>query len=213
MLDNDIQRVLVLAPHADDGELGCGATLARFVEQDVKIHQVIFSICEASVPEQFPRDILASEVKQANEALGINSNSVSIYRYPVRYFPQNRQEILENLIQIRREVMPDLVFLPSSDDVHQDHQVVYQEGIRAFKYTRMLGYELPWNDLTFTSSALVHLDRRHVELKIEALKQYESQWHRSYWNEDLVTSLARVRGAQAGITYAEAFEVIRWIIE
>jgi LmbE family N-acetylglucosaminyl deacetylase len=209
----DIKKALVLAPHADDGELGCGGTLAKLSEKGVQIYQVVFSICEASVPKGFPEDILASEVKKATQVLGINSHALTIYRYPVRYFPQNRQDILENLIKIRHTIMPDLVLLPSSEDVHQDHHVIYQEGLRAFKHTRILGYELPWNDLTFTSSALIHLDRRHIDLKLEALKQYRSQWHRGYWNEDLINSLARVRGAQAGIEYAEAFEVIRWIIE
>ena len=209
----DVKKVLVLAPHADDGELGCGGTLSKLVEQGTMVYHVVFSICEISVPDGFPKDILATEVEEANRVLGVSTDLLKVHRYPVRHFPQHRQKILENLIQIRREVAPDLVFIPSSDDIHQDHQVVCQEGLRAFKYTCVLGYELPWNDLTFTSSALVHLDRRHVQKKIEALRQYESQGHRSYWNEDLITSLARVRGIQAGTEYAEAFQVFRWVIE
>ena len=208
-----IENVLVLAPHADDGELGCGGTLAKLKEKGIRIHHVVFSICEASVPEGFPENILATEVREANRILGIGADALDVYRFPVRYFPEHRQDILESLIEIRRGITPDLVFLPSSDDIHQDHQVVCQEGLRAFKYTRVLGYELPWNDLTFTASALVHLDRRHVQLKIDALRRYQSQWHRSYWNEDLITSLARVRGTQAGTEYAEAFQVFRWVIK
>ncbi len=210
---SDISRVLVLAPHADDGELGCGGSLAKFAERGVTVHHVVFSICEVSVPDDFPEDIMVAEVRQANQVLGVNTDHLDVYRYPVRYFPRHRQEILEILVEIRRKAMPDLVFLPSSDDVHQDHQVICEEGLRAFKHTRVLGYELPWNDLTFTSSALIHLDTRHIQKKIEALQRYRSQWHRSYWDEDLITSLARVRGAQAGTNYAEAFQLFRWVIE
>lgn len=209
----DIGRVLVLAPHADDGELGCGGSLAKFAEQDILVDHVVFSICEVSVPDEFPDDIMATEVREANEVLGVNTDHLSVHRYPVRYFPQNRQDILEILVEMRRETMPDLVFLPSSDDIHQDHQVICEEGLRAFKHTRVLGYELPWNDLTFTCSAFIHLQRQHVQKKIEALRRYRSQWHRKYWTEELVTSLARVRGAQAGTDYAEAFQVLRWVIE
>ena len=89
---------------------------------------------------------------------------------------------------------------------------MYQEGLRAFKNRNILGYEVPWNNLTFTASAFVHLEMSHIRKKMDALRQYESQQHRSYWNEDFFTSLARVRGTQAGVDYAEAFQVIRWTI-
>jgi len=208
----NIARALVLAPHADDGELGCGGTLARLVEQGTTVYYVTFSICETSVPEGFPRDILATEVKKAIHVMDVSPDHLLVYRYPVRHFPQHRQEILEDLIRIRCEIEPDLIFVPSSDDIHQDHQVIYQEGLRAFKHRNILGYEVPWNNLTFTASAFVHLEMRHIRKKIDALRQYESQQHRSYWNEDLFISLAHIRGTQAGVDYAEAFQVIRWTI-
>ena len=209
----NITRALVLAPHTDDGELGCGGTLAKLIEQGITVYYAAFSICETSVPEGFPRDILATEVRESTQALGISSEHLRVYRYPVRHFPHQRQEILEDLIQIKREAKPDLVFVPSPDDIHQDHQVICQEGLRAFKHTNVLGYELPWNNLTFTASALVHLQQRHIEKKIAALGHYRSQRHRNYWGENLITSLARVRGTQAGVDYAEAFHVMRLAIK
>ncbi len=209
----NVARVLVLAPHTDDGELGCGGTLSKLIERGATVHYVAFSICEESVPEGFARDILATEVKKSTQNLGIDPDHLIVLRYPVRHFPQYRQDILEDLIRIRREIEPDLVFLPSPDDIHQDHQIVSQEGLRAFKRKSILGYELPWNNLTFTSSALVHLAEKHVQRKIAALKHYESQRHRNYWSEDMVTNLARVRGVQAGADYAEAFQVMRLVIK
>jgi LmbE family N-acetylglucosaminyl deacetylase len=206
------ERVLVLAPHTDDGEFGCGATLAKLIEQSTEVYYVAFSICETSVPEGFPRDILATEVKSATQVLGIDLDHLMVYQYPVRYFPQHRQDILETLVSLRREIKPDLVFIPSFDDVHQDHQVVSQEALRAFKHTNVLGYEMPWNNLAFTASALVHLEKAHIDKKIEALRQYRSQQHRNYAAEDFVRSLSVVRGRQAGVEYAEAFQVVRWII-
>ena len=209
----NVARVLVLAPHTDDGELGCGGTLSKLIEQGATVHYVAFSICEESVPQGFPKDILATEVKNSSQTLGIDPGHLIIHRYPVRHFPQYRQDILQNLIQIRREIEPDLIFTPSPDDIHQDHQIVCQEGLRAFKRRTVLGYELPWNNLNFTASALVHLEERHIERKTAALNCYESQRHRNYWSENMVTSLARVRGVQAGVDYAEAFHVMRLVIE
>lgn len=205
-------RLLILAPHTDDGGLGCGGTIIRFIEEGREVHYVAFSICEVSVPKSFPPDILATEVKQATRVLGIAPHNLEVRRYPVRHFPRYRQEILEELVVLRNRLKPDLVFLPSTEDVHQDHQVVTQEGIRAFKHATILGYELPWNNLHFASAALISLESRHVEKKIEAVQQYKSQAHRSYTQAEFIESLACVRGQQASSHYAEAFEVIRWII-
>jgi len=208
----NFERVIVLAPHTDDGEFGCGGTLARLVENGSTVYYAAFSICEDSVPAGFARDILATEVREAIQVLGLHPGHLLVYRYPVRRLPQHRQEILEELVRLRREIEPDLVLLPSADDIHQDHQTVSQEGQRAFKHTSILGYEMPWNTLSFTAAAFVHLEARHIDKKVGALEKYRSQQHRNYAARDLMRSLARVRGLQAGVEYAEAFQVIRWMI-
>lgn len=208
----DCNRILVLAPHTDDGEFSCGGAIAKFVEQGKQIYYAAFSVCEDSVPEGMPKNILEIEVKRAIEVLGIEQKNLRIYRYPVRYHPQNRQSILQDLIDLRDDIKPDLVLMPSPNDIHQDHYTVSQEGLRAFKQSSILGYELPWNNLTFNTISFVYLEERHIDKKIEALKKYESQRHRAYANEEFIRSLARTRGVQIGVRYAEAFEVIRWII-
>ncbi len=45
------QKILVLAPHTDDGELGCGGTIVRLIDEGQDVYYVAFSICEESVPE------------------------------------------------------------------------------------------------------------------------------------------------------------------
>lgn len=102
-------RVLVLAPHTDDGELGCGATMAYLAEQDVSIHYIAFSICETSVPEGFAPDALMDELYQATEVLGLARENIDVLRYPVRRFNEFRQEILEYLVKKRAALKPDLV--------------------------------------------------------------------------------------------------------
>ena len=97
-------------------------------------------------------------------------------------------------------------------DIHQDHTTVAQEGLRAFKNTTILGYELIWNNLTFNTQCFVKLQQSDIEAKITALKEYHSQGKRDYLSEDFIYSLAKARGVQAGCEYAEAFEVIRLFI-
>ena len=81
-----------------------------------------------------------------------------------------------------------------------------------FKRTTILGYEMPWNNISFDTLTFSVLDKPHVDKKIEALKCYESQRHRAYLNAEFVRSLALTRGVQISVPYAEAFEVVRWIL-
>lgn len=205
------KRALVLAPHTDDGELGCGGTITRLTADGVTVHYVAFSICEESVPEPFSKDILATEVIAATRLLGIPEENLYVHRYPVRRLGEFRQAILEYLIDKKNGLKPDLVFMPASDDLHQDHRVIHDEGLRAFKRTTLLGYQLPWNSTQFSGSAYFALEKNHIARKIAAIEQYDSQRHRPYMQSDAIEALARVRGLQAGCEFAETFEVIRWI--
>jgi len=204
-------RVLILAPHTDDGELGCGGTIARFVEDGKEVYYAAFSVAEKSVPEGFPKNILEIEVRKAMKILGVSESNLLIYKYEVRTFSYHRQEILEDVISLRNALQPDLVFIPSPNDLHQDHKVIAEEGIRAFKKSTILGYEMPWNNISFNTISFIPLEERHIKKKIDALRCYETQRYRSYLSEDFIRSLARTRGTQIEVEYAEAFEVIRWV--
>lgn len=211
-MDIKNQRVLVLAPHTDDGEFGCGGTIAKLIELGNEVFYAAFSACQQSVLKEFPGDILITEVKEATAVLGIKKDNLLLFEYDVRTFNFHRQAILDNLIKIRESLKPDLVFMPSATDIHQDHQTIYSEGVRAFKNSSILCYELPWNNFSFNTQAFVKLTENNIETKVAALLKYRSQQHRSYANPDFIRSLARTRGVQVGSHYAETFEVVRWII-
>ena len=206
------KRIVVLAPHTDDGELGCGATIAKALDEGAIVFYIAFSTAEESVPPEFPRNQLEIEVKHATKKLGIDPENLIIFKYSVRKLNFARQEILESLIQLRETLKPDLVFLPSSHDIHQDHETIAKEGIRAFKHSTILGYELIWNNLSFATDCFIEISENQLNRKINALQMYETQWGRPYMKPDFIRSLALVRGTQIGMLFAETFEVIRWII-
>jgi LmbE family N-acetylglucosaminyl deacetylase len=210
--DRDKNPVFILAPHTDDGELGCGGTIARFVDEGYDIYYIAFSSARRSVPAGMPDDVLRSEVRKAIQVLGIPESNLILFDYDVRQFPAHRQEILEDLIRLRFEIQPQLIFCPSTTDIHQDHLTVCQEAVRAFKKQSILGYEEPWNNIVFTTRSFVQLKEEHLLRKIEALSCYESQHHRPYLNEETVRATAILRGSQLEGGFAEAFEVIRWMI-
>jgi LmbE family N-acetylglucosaminyl deacetylase len=203
------KRVLVLAPHTDDGEFGCGATLARLVDGGTDVRYVAFSIATRSLPEGFPPDTLAREVREATAELGISEERLDVHDFEVRTFPEHRQQILELLIGLWEEWKPDAVLQPSLRDIHQDHQVIAAEGLRAFKRTTILGYEIPWNNFNFDYQAYVALETEHVERKVRALARYESQQHRRYSDPEYIWNVARTHGINVNREYAEVFEVYR----
>jgi LmbE family N-acetylglucosaminyl deacetylase len=205
------RRVLVLAPHTDDGEFGCGGTMARLVEEGADVRYVAFSIATRSLPDGFAPDTLAREVAEATAELGISAANLTVHDFDVRTFPDHRQEILELLIELWNDWEPDLVFQPSLHDIHQDHQTVAAEGLRAFKRTTILGYEIPWNNLDFAYQAYFALEHRHIERKAEALTKYASQQHRRYADPEYVWNLARTHGINVNREYAEVFQVYRLI--
>lgn len=204
-------KILILAPHTDDGEFGCGGSIAKFIETGTEIYYAAFSLAEESVPPQFPKNILETEVKAATKILGIKPDHLLLYKYQVRHFATYRQSILEDLVKLNQDLKPDLVFMPSLHDLHQDHSTISIEGLRAFKKTSILAYEMPWNNLNFSTQSFIRLSELHLEKKIRALKCYNSQKSKDYASEQFIKSLAITRGTQIGVNYAEAFEVVRWI--
>lgn len=207
-----MSTILVLAPHADDGELGCGGAIARFVEEGKDVYCVAFSMARTSVKPEFPDDVLDTELRAAIRELGVPEGNLITFDYPVRHLPEHRQDILQDLIDLREKINPEVIFVPALSDIHQDHQVVAHEGLRAFKRHTILAYEEPWNNIVFETRHFVPLARRHVEKKVAALQCYKSQQHRKYLDEEFIWSLAKVRGTQIEGGYAEAFEVIRWVM-
>ena len=205
-------RILILAPHTDDGEFGCGGSIAKFIEEGAEVYYTAFSACQQSVLKEFPSDILITEVKAATHVLGIKKENLILFDYAVRTFNYRRQEILDDILKLKSSIKPDLVFMPAINDVHQDHHTIAMEGMRAFKFNSILSYELPWNNFSFNTSAFIHIGENHMLKKVNALKEYKSQAHRTYANEEFIRSLARTRGVQVGTKYAETFDVVRWII-
>jgi LmbE family N-acetylglucosaminyl deacetylase len=211
MIGDIWKRVLVLAPHTDDGELGCGGTIALLTNAGSHVRYIAFSVANRSLPPGFPPDTLADEAKQATAAIGISD--LVLHDFDVRTFPEHRQEILELMVAEAKEFKPDVVFQPSPSDMHQDHQTIAQEGLRAFKKTSVLGYLLPWNTPGFSDDCYIAFGERELEQKIEAVGKYASQQHRAYAEPDYIRGLAKVHGVTVGRPHAEVFKVLRLVLD
>ena len=208
-------NILILAPHTDDAELGCGGFIIKSIQEKKNIFWVVFSTAEESLPANMPKDTLKQEFIDVVKSLGLEAKNYKIFNFKVRHLHEKRQEILEELVLIRKNFSPDLVIGPSLQDLHQDHIIVANEMVRAFKSTSsIISYELPWNHITFNTQLFITLNKRQIQKKYDLLKHYQSQLikQRNYFSKDFIFGLAKTRGIQVNAEYAETFEVVRWII-
>ena len=198
------KKILALSPHTDDIELGCGGTLKKFKEKGSDIHIVNFALAkplkEGDVYDEFKQSMKLIDSKY--DMLG----------YKVRSLNLHRQEILDYLYKLQNKEKFDLVLCHSTHDIHQDHETVTKEALRAFRNTSIFGYELPWNCLKFSTDVFVGLDKKHLEFKRKLLDCYKSQLDRSFMTKEYIYDIARTRGLQCGKKYAESFENIRTIL-
>ncbi len=201
---NRYRNVLGLGAHPDDVEIGCGGSLAALRRAGAVVHTVVLSRCEDGSP--LDRDQREREFRAAAAILGAKPQ---VYDIPDREFPEHRREIMQILERLQDNLRPDLVFLPSLEDPHQDHSTLAHAVVRTFRRKEtLLQYEiLRHGSHTFTPTLFVDITET-LDTKLRALNEYTSQLKsRPYFDEDRFRSLARTRGAQSGCEYAEAFMV------
>ncbi|MPY01342.1 PIG-L deacetylase family protein [Salinivibrio sp. VYel4] len=206
------KRVLVLSPHTDDGEIACGGYISRLCRQGVDVYYVAFSDCKESLPAGFAEGTLIEECLQATKQLGISPDNVVIKDYTVRVFNYSRQDILDEMVLIKKQVFPDLILTPCSMDCHQDHKVIYEESIRAFKSCNILGYIHTWNVIDPVKRIAIEVTEEDIKAKVDALKMYSSQEARAYVKESYIRGLAICNGIEFGKELVEVFEPIRLTI-
>jgi len=198
------KRVLFLGAHPDDIELGCGALLHHIVEQtDV--------LCVTLSDNQKNPDLqnVKDEHYEAMVVLGVPKEKVILGTFATRVFPDSRQEILEYFLKLRRDFNPDLIFVHSKQDVHQDHNTMTDEALRAFRGITLLGFDVVRSSYGFFPHFLAEVTEEDVNKKIEALEKYETYSDRYYFNSELTRSIMVRHGALAECPFAEGFDILR----
>lgn len=199
-------KVIAIAPHIDDVELGAGATI-HHLNKNNEVYYVGLSL-----PPLVDSHTFMEEFHESSRILGLDKDRIILRNFNPRNLFDARSEILQLFYDLNRELKPDLVLIPNSQDIHQSHEVVFAEARRAFKYNTILGYELPWNSLDFSMDVFITVSREDVEAKVAAINAYRTQKSRMFFANDIVGDLARVRGKQIGREYAECFELTRLIV-
>lgn len=198
------KRVLFLGAHPDDIELGCGA----LIHQIVKKTDVLCVTLSDNQKNPDLQDVKREHLKSM-QVLGVPEARVIFGPFITRIFQDSRQEILEYFLKLRKDFKPDLIFVHSKQDVHQDHNTMTDEALRAFRGITVLGFDVVRSSYGFFPHFLVEVAEEDVNKKIEALAQYKTYQDRYYFNSELTRSIMVRHGALAEVPFAEGFDILR----
>jgi len=203
------KRILFIGPHPDDVELGCGATIAKLTD-GYGSSEIYYVVISPALEDPRNKNII-NELYSAASVLGIKKENIVIMNYPRRILHEFRQDIRYSLIELIKDLSPDIIFTTTPDDLHQDHSVIGEEVLRLFRRYSVIGYEVIRSSLYFIPNMYVKLSKQHIDKKVKALMEYKSQLNRYYFKPSVIEALARMRGSQVEAEYAEAFKVLRLV--
>lgn len=202
------KKVCFIGAHPDDIELGCGALIAR-ISGRADVHCVTFS--DNRKNPALPN--LVSEHYASMSVLGVPRERVDLLDFETRRFQESRQAILEAMIGIMRSDDPDIVFVHTKADVHQDHQVLTQEALRAFRGRTVLGFDVIRSSYGFFPDFLVGVDEQDVQKKLAALAEYKTYVGKYYFSPDVTRATLIRNGAICERPYAEGFDILRIVAD
>jgi len=223
------KTVLVIAPHADDEVLGCGATMKKHALNGDSVHVLIATNASVGAPELFkPEQVEAirAEALNAHRLLGVAGTHFAEFPAP-RLSSSPAYPISNRIGELVRELAPEVVYLPHPGDLHEDHRVIYRSALVALRPGRS---QCPaevycYETLSETEWAPVQGDERFepnvfvdvsscFEAKLEAMKCFQSQLMEFPHSRSLeaLEALAKLRGATVHVARAEAFELERLIV-
>jgi len=225
------ERVLLLAPHADDEVLGCGGLLARLAAAGTPVH-VLYGAVDGfhhyGVEGGTTYAQRLAEIERVAELFG--------FTWEVLYGDKGlieqldtvpKRELVDAFERALDERRPDLLLVAAGDDYDQDHVAMFEAAFAAARpipqrfgkhlVPHVLTYEstkLQWASAPLPrSTAYAALTAGHLEAKLEGLRRYVTQFRTSphIRSPEAVTALATLRGAEIGVPHAEAFGVLRTV--
>lgn len=228
--ESRLDSALIIAPHPDDEVLGAGGLLARLKRLGASVH-VIFACVDGmkhyGLSHRTTTDQRMSEVRRVADVLSFEFSVLyqgldlieKLDTVPQRDLVTSFEEAIDRL-------QPDLLALPHGVDFDQDHIACFRAGFAAARpiptsfgkhfVSRVVSYEMPkltWSEQAFQPTLYVDITA-DLGTKLEALKLYESQWRTAphLRSPETISALARLRGSESGVEYAEGYRIHRWTV-
>ena len=212
-------KVLVFAPHNDDEVLGVGGTIAKFANEGHTVY-----VCEVTGGPS--ANVLQNEARKAHQILGVKE-TIHLNLPAVKLKSLDVAEINAPIANTINSIKPEIVFTPFIGDMHIDHREVTESVLVAvrpidnssvktvYMYETLseTGWNIPNNDRSFIPDTWIDIST-YIDTKVEAMRCYESQikLFPNPRSEDAIRAMAMYRGSTVSLRYAEAFMLIRNII-
>lgn len=202
--------LVCLGAHADDIEIGCGATLLRLLQErpGSSVHWLVFSAGAEREAE--------ARASSAEFLADAGSSRVTIHHFRESYFPSVFSEIKDAFEELKRSVQPDLILGHRRSDAHQDHRVIAELAWNTFRNHAIWEYEIPKYEGDLGSPNLyVPVSRAQADRKVELiLRHFPSQASRTWFKRDTFDGLMSVRAIECNApeARAEAFYVRKMVV-
>ena len=199
------KTILAIWPHPDDIELWCFWSMCKYVNEWNDVHFLVLSKWEGGTDKW-------NRLAEAKTSSGLINCMLHVEDLPDRYISE-WQETISIIEKYINEIKPDIVFIPSWNDTHQDHRAVYRASIVA---TRLINeiyiYQAPSTTTDFKPTVYFDISN-YIDKKIEAVRIHTTQWWKVYMAERAVKWLAEYRAFDIfrNDKYMEAFEVFRLV--
>jgi LmbE family N-acetylglucosaminyl deacetylase len=200
------EKVCFIGAHPDDIELGCGALISQIAP-----HAEVVCLTLSDNQKNPALVNVVQEHRRSMAILGVQPENVVVGEFETRRFPQARQEILEYLIEFGRQHHPEIVFVHTRADLHQDHATITEEALRAFRGMTVLGFDVIRSSYGFFPNFLVEVSEVDVQRKLDALSEYKTYAGKYYFNPEVTRATLIRHGALAERPYAEGFDILRVI--
>ena len=224
-----MNKILVIAPHADDEVLGCGATMAKEAAGGNEVYVLICTNAHVGAPELFSEEIIQTirtEALEAHKVLGVRqTNFLELPAPQLDQFP--RYKIANQIGEVIRNLEIDTVYIPHRGDCHKDHEVIHDcamvacRPVAGSKVKRIYSYETmsetEWGNPTPASAFIpvkyYTFTAEEFDMKLQAMSLFKSQLQTFPSPRSLkaLEALAMYRGVTVTSERAEAFMVLREI--
>ena len=197
------KSILAIWPHPDDIELWCFWAMCNFASGWNEVHFLVLTQWEWWT-EKWNR---VEESKQSASLLKCN---LYIEKLKDRYISEG-QETISIIEKYIKKIKPDIVFIPSKYDTHQDHRAVHLASLVACRLIdEIYIYQSPSTTIEFKPNFYIDITD-YIDKKIEAVNIHSSQGWKVYMADRAVKWLAEYRAFDIfkNDRYMEAFEVFK----
>ncbi len=200
-------NLLAVGAHADDIEIGGGATILRLLAEH-----------SGSTIRWLVASATGTRADEARSSAAAFSADAASHDLIVGDLPDGRLPAalpaLKDLLESIKDQDPDLILAPHVQDLHQDHRIVAETVWQTFRSHLVFEYEIPKYDGDLGRPNLfVDVDEETLERKISLLQaHFPSQHGRTWWRPDSFRAIARLRGIEAATDCAEAFHCRKIIL-